>query len=124
MWIQNAIQLRNTGEQGSSRTPFILDPDFSSDDSTDEDYELVARPRKVTTAADTEGSSKTVEEIDPELDISLASFLMDLKKGKEKVTVQGMHSHDREMEQEFAIEKQHATYGSTTEIRPFTIFFF
>lgn len=104
-----------------SRPPFILDPDFSSDDESDDDFELVARPNKVTTAVETEGSSKTVEDVDPELDISLASFLLDLKKGKAKVTTttavidEQEQGHDKEMEEEFAIGKQHATYGSTTE---------
>lgn len=111
---------RSQGEP--SRTPFLLDTNFSSgDESTDEDFELVARPRTVTATAVQKGPSKSVKEIDPELDISLASYLLDLKKGKAKSTTttactdQQEQGHDKEMEEEFVIAKQHATYGSTTE---------
>lgn len=106
------------GEQ--TKSPFILDPDFSSDDdSFDDDFELVARPKKVTSTTK-EKTSQTVEEVYPDLDISLASYLLDLKQGKvkstttEEVVGQGEEIPDEEMAEEFALNKSHGSSGGQT----------
>lgn len=102
-----------------SKTLFILDPDFSLGDvSTDDDFELVARPKKVDAPVVQEGTSQTVKEADPDLDISLASFLLDLKMSKSRTpttqrnVIQGEESPDKEMAEEFAINKPQVSTDS------------
>lgn len=71
---------KSTGE--SSTELFILDPDFSyRDDSEDRDYELVARPENVFDDAAKSENSKSVRMSDSDDDMSLVAFLLDLNKG-------------------------------------------
>ncbi|XP_073049472.1 uncharacterized protein [Primulina eburnea] len=88
-----------TKKPRASTVPFILDPDFSSgDDSNDEDFELVARPKPTATAT-ISGSSSGVQKQHPVMDSqdaseervpdeaendeqSLAEFLAQLKEDK------------------------------------------